>query len=239
MKEIKQKRTMWFLLFLGSIFLFILIILLMWFLIPIDVEIKLSLVLVLIIVFVFVLFWFKPRIVYYATVYQWLRLKEGSEPIKQINVDLTTSLVKSLEEKTFKLFKNTDSFSLFYRYLKDYKKITTKRGSLEIFVIIKDDLPLNHSSIHNTVNMIEETLKKDKKRFLNYVVIQVKLVSSITKELIDEADQVAFDKHGAVRVSIINVLYEQNNKNIYYLHNKSYVPNFHYEYALKLLESFF
>lgn len=237
MEQIKKKRIMWLLIFLATVLLYVSSMVLGWLFIPLSTDIKLSIVLVLTIIFIGVFLWFKPRIVYYATVYQWFRLKEGQEPTKRIDLDISTTLIQTLEEKSFKTIKNTDTLSLSYRYLKSHQ-LETKRGSLEAVVYIKDEkITFNDQQIHRIINQIEETLKTEKKRFLNYVIIQFKAVKEITPDLINEANQVAFDKHSAVRVSIINALYQKDTQEIYYLHNKTYSPNFHYTYAISLLES--
>lgn len=240
MEKIKKKRMFYFFTFLASLIVFITLAILTWVLFDLSDDIKLSIILVLSIIFLGVALWYRPRIVYYATIYQWLRLKENKEQIKKTNINLSLpSFVKKITDEKFKPYKDNEILFIAYRYIKDSKTLAIKRGSLEVFVLLKDsNISFNDPIVSKTINEIEEKLGQEKKRFASYVVFQISLVDEITDELIDKADQIAFDKHGFLRVAILNVLYNKKNSNLYYLKNNSYSPNYHFQYAMDLLESF-
>ncbi|MFA5560388.1 MAG: hypothetical protein WC964_01280 [Acholeplasmataceae bacterium] len=239
MEQVKQKRVFYFVTFLIALTIYIAAVVLSWVLLKLNEDMKLSIILGLSVVFVGVALWFRPRIVYYATVYQWIRLKEGKELVKKTDYNLASAaFVQRIIEQKFKPYKDNQDFLIAYRHIRDPKELALKRGSLEVIVLLKDDnATFENPFVSNAINQIEESLRTDRKRFSSYVVLQIKLVDEITGELIEKADQVVFDKHSFVRVSVINVLYANKTKSLYYLHNKEYYPSFHYQYALSLLES--
>ena len=102
MEQIKKKRIKYFVLFLMALSMYITAIILTFTVIPLGIDAKLSIILVLSIIFGGVSFWFRPRIIYYATIYSWFRLKENSEGIIRIHKALTPpSILHLLKEKSF------------------------------------------------------------------------------------------------------------------------------------------
>jgi hypothetical protein len=99
-------------------------------------------------------------------------------------------------------------FALYHRYTKDEKELVTRHPILEMLIIIRDtDMGYQDSNIKKAINILEDEYAKNKVKFRNYLIIQIKRSEVLEDDMMKQADQVVFDKQGGRHITVINAHY--------------------------------
>lgn len=206
-----------------------------------SINLKMTLILVILLAYLFFLIWFKPRHYFHLMKYKFDRLRTGSEKPIVISSDPQSNLwLSSLINKGFVAFQQFDGLTLFHRYTTDSKGILLKQPTLDIVVVItNNNITYRDYTITKFINKIEEYYFKQKKRILNYHIIEIMSTSNNHQFDKDTIDEVTFEKNNQHNVTVINCHYNKNSRQLYFLHNKSYSPSKYYTYAVSLIEYIF
>lgn len=198
---------------------------------------KMSVMLLILLGLIIYIWPIRPKMFFYHQQIAYLMMKESQISQRQVKLSfLSQSFVRKLEKMTFKLTQDYGEFLLYYRLTKDRKEFKYNRGTLEICILIKNEFtPFADDEIVKAINQLEDNLKKQKKRFKDYVILQFRENETITNELIHETDQVVFDKQLKRHITKINVL-QLKDLSVYYLASDKFSPTLHYAYALDLIK---
>jgi hypothetical protein len=238
MKEIRQKLRLYLATFVA---VFLLLSSLIFFVATtqLAVDIKLSLVLVIVIIMLIVALWYNPRVFYYNQMYGFARLKHHqAKPVKAKRDVFSRDFSNYLIKKSFKIKDDFGAFVLYHRYTKDEKELVTRYPMLEMLIIIRDqDMGYQDSNIKKAINILEDEYAKNKVKFRNYAIIQIKRSDRLTDDVVKQADQVVFDKQGGRHITVINAHYNTSDETIYFLHSEYFAPTSYYKYVVKLFKS--
>lgn len=239
LKKIKKYRD----LYMGLLILMMLIIIssLVWILFTLDDSsntLQLLLVIVISIAFIVTVIWLKPRVYYYSMLFQLLILKANASNPVDVKYHLTSpAFVLQLKKFGYQLIQTYEDFSVLYQ-VNTEKHPYVRKHVLQIFVLIyKNELTKRDPRIVKVINQLENDLKKQRIRFLNYSIFFIQSVDTFDKESLDNADQIVFEKQGKTRINEINVLFLPKHKLAYFLHSDAYAPNLLYKYSVELLKS--
>lgn len=198
---------------------------------------KMSVMLLILLGLIIYLWPIRPKMFFYHQQIAYLMMKESQISQRQVKLSfLSQPFVRKIEKMTFKLTQDYGEFLLYYRLTKDRSEFKHNRGTLEICVLIKNEsTSFADSEIVRAINQLEDSLKKQKKRFKDYIILQFRENDTITNELIHETDQVVFDKQLKRHITKINVL-QLKDLSVYYLASDRFSPTLHYAYAVDLIK---
>jgi len=237
--EVIRKKQKFYLRLIGLTWIIFILAFIGLFLTSLSFDQKLGILVVIVIVQLGMLLWISPRIFYYNQMYGFLKLKQDAALPLRVKLDLTgESFHKRLDQQSFKAFRDYGTHVLFYRTTKDKSAFATRRTMLEIVTIITDDdIDYDDSKLVSAVNDVEDMAMKEKIRYKNHSIIQIKSGNHKDKKRVEKADQVVFETHKGHRISMINVIYDKAHDQAYFLHGKTYAPNVYYAYVVALIKS--
>lgn len=237
--EVIRKKQKFYLRLIGITWVIFILAFIGLFLTSLSFDQKLGILVVIVIIQLGVLLWISPRIFYYNQTYGFLKLKEDAAPAIRTKQDFSGDRFrKKLDENSFKAFRDYGSHQVFYRTTKDKNVFATRRTMLEIITLIKDDeTDYDDPKLITAVNDVEDMAMKEKIRYKNHSIIQIKSGSHKDKKRIEKADQVMFESHKGHRISMINVIDDKAHGKAYFLHGKTYAPNVYYTYVVDLFKT--
>ncbi len=237
--EVIRKKQKFYLRLIGLTWIVFILAFIGLFLTSLSFDQKLGILVLIVIVQLGILLWISPRIFYYNQMYGFLKLKDDAAPSIRTKRDLVgESFHKHLVEQSFKAFRDYGSHVVFYRTTRDKTAFATRKTMLEIVTIIKDDdIDYDDSKLVSAVNDVEDMAMKEKIRYKNHSIIQIRSGNHTDKKRIEKADQVVFETHKGHRICMINVIYDKAHDKAYFLHGKSYAPNAYYTYVVELFKS--
>jgi len=203
---------------------------------PVSIELKLSYALIVIVIVFIVAVVIRPKLYILSIASHFAKMKDGQNPPIKCSYDVTSpEFEKHLYQNGYQSFGIYDNISAFYQitYGED---IVKKRGVLEMIHIIKDDsLGFHDGIITSLVHDVENHLATQNKKYLHYLIINVKKTENLSPEQIDQADTVVFEKHRNHHVSIINVYLDTSTQMAYFLANDRHMPSIVYQMGIQKL----
>ena len=239
MEENKKLYRRYLIAFITFIVIFMTLIIIL-FVSNISTNLQLSLLLLILVLLLIVSIWFRPRLFYHALEISFAKLKEQAQPPIAVKHELSSkSWLTYLTKKQFSVFQEQESYIVMHRFTQDATTFVTKSPMLEVIIVIRDEkLKFNHPVFAQKINDLEkEYLKTRKIRIVNYSIIQMKYGENLSDEMKEMVDQVVFDKNGNHHVNVINSYYHTQDKTLYFLHSKKYVPTLYYQYVVDLILS--
>jgi hypothetical protein len=203
-------------------------------------NVQMSLLLLILVMLLIVGVWFRPRLFYHALEMSFIKLREQSLPPVSVKHDLANKTwLTYLTKKQFKVFQEQESYIVMHRFTQDSSSFITKQPMLEVIIVIRDEkLNFDHPVFAQKINDLEkEYLTTRKVRFTNYSIVQIKYGHVFSEEMKERVDQVVFDKHGHHHVTVVNGFYHTEDKTLYFLHSKKYVPTLYYQHVVDLILS--
>lgn len=190
---------------------------------------------ILSIVLLYLVLKFNQSFEYYKNEYNFMSLiknKEKSFTLKKgiLNGNFHTYLLKDLNYKTYI---NNNNYTLYYK-IDDGINDKRKNKTLYALLIIKKDISFIDKSLNKLFEELELSLSK-KERFTNRVFFQFKLYKNLNNKLILDADKIFFIKYKRSSVVLLNVLYNPNNNEIYYLHSNKFKTLHYLDFAFNKL----
>ncbi|NCU33113.1 MAG: hypothetical protein EOM23_09335, partial [Candidatus Moranbacteria bacterium] len=193
---------------------------------PVSLEFKLSYALIAIVVVFILSVLLRPKVYILSIASHFSKMKENQNPMIHTAFDIASeSFEKHLYHKGYQSFGIFDNVSSFYQ-ISYGEDIIRKRGILEIINVIKDDdLGFHDGIITSLVHDIKNHIGSQKKKYLHYLIINLKKTSHLSNEQIDQADEVVFEKHRNHHVAIINGFLDTTNQKLYALANDYHMPS--------------
>lgn len=207
------------------------------FLLPIDENYQVLISMILLLLLLVGMMMFRPRLMYYKESLMYYRLKEKQDPsITMKQSPISKEFSNKLINEGFTKSSSSDSFTMYTKYLKDRKQFHLKRSMLMVFILIKTEkTSYQDKEIIKQINLLEDSLYKEKKRIFNYTVFIAKEGPTLTPQIQESCDYVSFSKVGARSIVNINLFYEINSKSCYFLYSDSYSPSSYYRFAVQVL----
>lgn len=204
------------------------------FTLPINENYQVSIAMALLLLIIIGMVLFKPRLTYYKESLMYHRLKEKQGPHILTKQPLfSKSFFDKLIKQGFAKITENDSIILYSKYVKDRKQFHLRRSMLIVFAFVKQEtMNYQDPSIVKQINLLEDSLYKEKKRIFNYTVYVVKEGMHLTDKIQNSCDYVTFTKAGARSIININLFYEISSKSCYFLYSDAYFPNSYYRFAV-------
>lgn len=176
---------------------------------------------------------------YYQTKYQFYMLREGAEKPLSTRVDLfSKSFLQKRTKFGFSEAKSYGDFYISYRYINDKSSRFHRFGALElIIVVLNGALKFDAPSIIERINFIEDDLIYKKEIIQKYYIYTIKETKDLTEEQMSEANMVQFEQQKKRHITAINLYFNKEKQEVYFLHNNDFNPNAYYEYAVTEIKS--
>jgi|SRR5690625_842242 len=178
---------------------------------------------ILSIIFVIILLKLNEKFEYLRHNYNLEGLINQSETPFKINKNFTIESLSNhlIKNHNYIHHLNSNNFIILYKFENTNKK---RRQSLKAILIYKQNIKFNSYSSNNAFEKLENELSKNNKYFKRSF-IQFKIQEkSIDENNIEEANEIFFINHRKNNISLNNVIYSKKDKEIYFLHSKTFKP---------------
>jgi hypothetical protein len=207
---------------------------------PLTVEFRLAYAIVMIVLVFLVSILLRPKIYILSIASHYEKMKENQNEVFQSAYEIPSAEWESnLIKFGYHPFADFANLTSYYQISNDEGNIL-KRGVLEIIHFIKDEnMGFHDDKMTQMVHDIEDKLMQNNKKYLHYLIINVKVTNKLSEKMKDKADEVAYEKHRNRHVSIINVYVLKPTHQIYFLHNDNYYPSIVYQKGVERIKSIF
>lgn len=187
------------------------------------------------IVLLLVLYYFKTKYDFYTLRYQHIRLKdEANEPIG-INTTMNLKTIQlDLEKNGYQLFTENAEYKLLYK-IDNKKKKRKHRILYATLIFLNSDLNFDDSYTNTFFQSLENQVQP-KEKYKQRIFYQIKIND---KEDTSSANNNLFVSSRNENYVFINVLFNNNEKFVYYLHSNTFSPNRYYTLGISELKNLF
>lgn len=181
---------------------------------------------------------FRPRLMYYKEEVMFYKLKDNQDGRISTNLSpLSQAFFDKLLQKEFSINFQSQSFTIFTKYIKDKSQYHLKRPMLMVYVAIHhNDISYQDELFIKQINAIEDSFYKEKKRIFNYTVFVAKEGPTMSKNDQEECDKVSFSRVGKRSIVTINLFYETKKRSCYFLYSNKYSPTSYYNFGVQFLK---
>lgn len=203
--------------------------------IKLDEYLVSTLLLIALILLLLLLFYFKSSFDFYSRKYHYAKLLiEAENPIKLKKTYSIDDIVTMLDNNGYQVFSNDKKYIFLYKVANKNK--SKKRRILYATLIFLDpNLSLNDPETNKYFSNLEDSLLK-KEKYMHRIFYQININDKID---VKEANNVYFVSSRYENYIFINVLLNNTNKTIYYLHSNTSSPNRFYTLATDNLKEMF
>lgn len=198
----------------------------------INIQTTISTILVVIMVILLLIIW-KLRGVYQINnmEHKYAILQNKKEASIKIGKEIVSAkwIETIIHKYDYQTHIKHENYHLLYRFEKE--KGRKKAETLFIVVWIKDQsISFESINLAKDIASLEKNIYKTKK-YKHRIILQFKNGRASGKEL-KEADKVFYFQQNRINFVLINCLFDQKNKSLYFLHSNQFYPTTYYKYGV-------
>jgi len=177
----------------------------------------------------------KGKFDYLNYIYKYENLIEKrKEPIKLKNKVSLANVTTFLKNSNYKLNAGNDNYKIFYKI----STIKNKQIILHAFLIILNNNEFENVSNNDYFQNLEKNISEKLPKVYHRQFFQIKL-ANINEDLINSANKVFFVPLKKAQVILLNLIFDENKNQLYYLNAGNDNPNGFYNLAIAEISNIF
>lgn len=229
--KIKQRQYLTILIFLSAL----IVINIVFMIIKLDAYLLSVILLISLILLLLLLVYFKSIFDFYSRKYHHAKLLiEAEQPIKLQESNSIDDIINIHNRNGYKVFLSDEKYLLLYK-ITNKNKSKKRRVLYASLIFLDSNLSLNDPETNKYFSNLEDSLLK-KEKYMHRIFYQININDKIDYK---EANNVYFVSSRYENYVFINVLFNNNNRTIYFLHSRTSSPNRYYTLATDNLKELF